>query len=113
MKQGPDDDMWHSLQRESLLLNRERRDLLARINRRSVESYAYQYMEVERVHRIPGCQGIMDWMIEWLDNNLILSQSGDGWRGDAVTRVLTRSDDQLRDTDGELELTGKGLKNHV
>lgn len=110
MKNGPKDDISFNKNKESLLLNRERRDLLARIQRGSIEAYSYQYMEAQTINAIPGCEGLMDWLIEWLDNNLILSASGDGWRGDAMTRVLVSTDDEGRGDASELALTGRALK---
>ena len=110
----------------SLLLDRSRRDLLAKITKDSIEPFSYLYEEYDRMNdletkldleegRAPRVIGerIADNLIGWLDNILVLSASGGGWRATQVERVQKASNSDHDDPDSEFESTGRGLKHRA
>lgn len=125
-------ESWHGQQDEtiydkrdaSLLLDRNRRDSLARIRDESIESFSYLYnMEYGRANEmeerlreerglepLPRGDRIADHLIEWGIDILGLSPAGSGWRANQVENVLkSRHRDGLDDDTG-METKGRGLR---
>ena len=107
----------------ALLLDRNRRDMIARITPESVESFAMletQYDMANELERILCLEEgvaapergkrIADNLHNWLDEILIKSASGRGWRATQIENVQksARSESVLEDDD--IEATGRGLK---
>ena len=118
-----DEAKWDSRGHASLLIDRARRDLLAKINPRAVESFSYLYGDYDRLNdvesrirkrrglpELPIGERIADSCIAWLDEILALSQSGSGWRAGQLERVLKASYSPESIDDGEIESTPRGLK---
>lgn len=114
------DDLEYERRGAALLLNRQRRDLLARISEVSIESFSYHYGDMERLNRLQErLKGTMDipkdqrwgsFGIQWADGILLLSASGKGWRAKQVENV-----EKAHAMDGEsigddIETSGRGLK---
>lgn len=118
-----DEAKWDSRGPGSLLIDRTRRDLLARIKPGSVESFSYLYGDYEKLRRLEERirtrralpelvkgERITDGLVSWLDEILALSQSGGGWRAGQLERVLKSSYARESIDDGEIETEGRGLK---
>ena len=116
-----DPEAKHGLHKSSVLLNRERRDLLAKIAQDSIEPFSHHYMDCHRANELeklldleegrepqPVGKRIADSAIAWADEILVLSASGGGWRAIQVEKVERGSDDAERD-EGDL-MDSRGLK---
>ena len=119
-----DEEAKWSPHRSSVLLNRERRDLLARISIESVEAFSHFYMESHRLNEIekqhylskgkaPPAKGqrLADDQNEWADEILTLSSSGQGWRATQVERIERSGHEDALDDGDRIETGGRGLKN--
>lgn len=108
----------------SLLLDRSRRDALARIRDESIESFSYLYnMEYERANQmeaeirkdrglpeLKGGERIADWCIEWTTDILGLSPAGGGRRANQIEAVLKSHRSGGYDDEDDLDTQGRGLK---
>jgi hypothetical protein len=109
----------------SLLLDRTRRDSLARIRDESIESFCYLYnMEYQRGNdtekRLREERGlpplevgdrIADGMIEWGIDILGLSPAGSGFRSKQVENVLRSHEQDFGVNDAKVDTRGRGLRN--
>ena len=111
----------HGLNRGDVLLNRERRDLLARITKDSVEPFSYFYRDCHRANELEKLLDLEEGLpvkqkweqicyddFKWADEILVMSQSGDGWRAKQIENV-ERGHDPVP-TDEGAELDTRGLK---
>lgn len=117
------DDMGYEKRGAALLLNRERRDLLAKINPESIEPFSHHYMEMERLNELqkrlarksgePEPTKEQQWgtpMIAWADEILVLSASGNGWRAGQVENVERSHREDTESLGEEIDMGGRGLK---
>ena len=114
-----DPEAKHGIHKSSVLLNRERRDLLARITQESIEPFSYFYRDSFRANELehdlsleegvePPAIGkrICDKDIQWADEILVLSASGNGWRATQVEKVERGGEHEDRDEGSFLDTRG-------
>lgn len=118
------DDALHDKRDASLLLDRTRRDSLARIRDESIESFSYLYnMEYQRGNEmetrlreerglppLPRGERIADPMIEWGIDILGLSPAGSGYRSKQIENVLRSHHENVGASDESMETGGRGLR---
>lgn len=91
-RQRTPDSIAHSKRKSSVLLNRERHDLLAWIHPNSVGSYGTCFSEAERAESIHPGLSTTEFCVGTYDNCLQLSASRNGWRAGQVENVERGSD---------------------
>lgn len=107
----------------SLLLDRRRRDLLAKITPDSVEAFSYLYEDYDRSNDLEQIlcremglkcpekgERIADHLIGWLDNILLLSVAGHGGRAKQLVQALRAAHNEERELGEDLDTGGRGLK---
>lgn len=109
------DNIRQDRRQTSILMDRSRHDVLAWIKPNAVESYALYFAEADRLKKLAQdevdarvaagdtrpVKPLGEFMTEWADQNLIMSASRQGWRGDTIGMILAGG----MDGDPDKELT--------
>lgn len=109
----------------AILLEPERLKLLGFVPKSDVDAFAGLYAEAERMNEVRNHlileEGVppqdlprMDWMVEWLDTELMIGASREGWRSNQVVEIQRGGRDEKdqpeRYMDPEYGETKRGWK---